>query len=211
MLGDGAVAVHPSDARYAPIVGKLCEIPVGPKEHRRLIPIITDEYPDPTFGSGAVKITGAHDFNDYQVARRNHIPLYRLMDGQAQMRADGEPYAIYAAQALEIAKSGHVPNEEEVDDINLVPDEYRGLDRHAARKLIVDAINAEGLAVTVRDAEGNDVPYVENKKIMQPFGDRSNVVIEPMLTDQWFVDAETMAKPAPAAVAEDGNRVVRSD
>jgi valyl-tRNA synthetase len=65
MLGDGAVAVHPSDERYAPIVGKLCEIPVGPKEHRRLIPIITDEYPDPDFGSGAVKITGAHDFNDY--------------------------------------------------------------------------------------------------------------------------------------------------
>jgi valyl-tRNA synthetase len=74
MLGDGAVAVHPSDERYAPIVGKLCEIPVGPKEHRRLIPIITDEYPDPDFGSGAVKITGAHDFNDYEVAKRNDIP-----------------------------------------------------------------------------------------------------------------------------------------
>ena len=208
MLGDGAVAVHPSDTRYAPIIGKLCEIPVGPKEHRRLIPIITDEYPDPAFGSGAVKITGAHDFNDYQVARRNHIPLYRLMDGQAQMRADGEPYAVYAAQALEIARSGHVPNEEEVDGINLVPDEYRGLDRYAARKLIVDAINAEGLAVTVRDAEGNDVPYVENKKIMQPFGDRSNVVIEPMLTDQWFVDAETMAQPALASVREERTRFV---
>ena len=64
MLGDGAVAVHLDDARYAPIVGKLCEIPVGPQAHRRLIPIITDEYPDPAFGSGAVKITGAHDFND---------------------------------------------------------------------------------------------------------------------------------------------------
>src|SRR5690606_237448 len=70
MLGDGAVAVHPSDARYAPIVGKLCEIPVGPKEHRRLIPIITDDYPDPAFGSGAVKITGAHDFNDRSEERR---------------------------------------------------------------------------------------------------------------------------------------------
>ena len=77
MLGDGAVAVHPSDARYAPIVGKLCEIPVGPKRHRRLIPIITDEYPDPDFGSGAVKITGAHDFNDYQVAKRHGIPSTR--------------------------------------------------------------------------------------------------------------------------------------
>lgn len=202
MLGDGAVAVHPTDERYAPIVGKLCEIPVGPKEHRRLIPIITDEYPEKDFGSGAVKITGAHDFNDYQVAKRNNIPLYRLMDTQAAMRADGEPYAVYAAQALEIAKSGHVPGEAEVDDINLVPDEYRGLDRYEARKRIVDAINAEGLAVTVKDAEGNDIPYVENKKVMQPFGDRSGVVIEPMLTDQWFADAKTLAKPAIASVRE---------
>ncbi|WP_395517171.1 valine--tRNA ligase [Pseudorhizobium flavum] len=208
MLGDGAVAVHPSDERYAAIVGKLCEIPVGPKEHRRLIPIITDEYPDPTFGSGAVKITGAHDFNDYQVARRNNIPLYRLMDTQARLREDGEPYAVYAARALEIAKSGELPTESEVDDINLVPDEYRGLDRYEARKRIVDAINAEGLAVTVKDAEGNDVPYVDNKKIMQPFGDRSNVVIEPMLTDQWFVDAETLAKPAIAAVREGRTKFV---
>ncbi|MEO0920561.1 MAG: class I tRNA ligase family protein, partial [Pseudomonadota bacterium] len=92
MLGDGAVAVHPSDERYAPIVGKLCEIPVGPKKHRRLIPIITDEYPDPDFGSGAVKITGAHDFNDYQVAKRGGIPMYRLMDTKASMRDDGAPY-----------------------------------------------------------------------------------------------------------------------
>lgn len=202
MLGDGAVAVNPSDERYKAIVGKLCEIPVGPKEHRRLIPIITDEYPDPTFGSGAVKITGAHDFNDYQVAKRNNIPLYRLMDTQAQLRADGEPYARCAELALQITRSGALPSEAEVDDINLVPEEYRGLDRYEARKRIVAAINAEGLAVTVKDAEGNDVPYVENKKIMQPFGDRSNVVIEPMLTDQWFVDAKTLAEPAMASVRE---------
>ncbi|MBO9098720.1 MULTISPECIES: valine--tRNA ligase [unclassified Rhizobium] len=202
MLGDGAVAVHPSDTRYAPIVGKLCEIPVGPKEHRRLIPIITDEYPEPDFGSGAVKITGAHDFNDYQVAKRNDIPLYRLMNGRAEMRDDGEPYAVCAAQAQAIARGGDMPTESEIDDINLVPEEYRGLDRLVARKRIVDAINAEGLAVTVKDAEGNDIPYVEAKKIMQPFGDRSNVVIEPMLTDQWFVDAKTLAGPAIASVRE---------
>jgi valyl-tRNA synthetase len=202
MLGDGAVAVHPSDERYAPIVGKLCEIPVGPKAHRRLIPIITDEYPDPAFGSGAVKITGAHDFNDYQVARRNGIPLYRLMDTRAAMRDDGEPYAVYAEQAMRIARTGELPGEEEVDGINLVPDEYRGLDRYEARRLIVEAINAEGLAVTTRDAEGNVVPLVENKKIMQPFGDRSGVVIEPMLTDQWFADAKTLAAPAIASVRE---------
>ncbi|WP_174801072.1 valine--tRNA ligase [Martelella limonii] len=202
MLGDGAVAVHPSDERYAPIIGKFCEIPVGPKEHRRLIPIITDEYPDKDFGSGAVKITGAHDFNDYQVARRNHIPLYRLMDTRAALRDDGEPYAVCAAQAMKIAKSGELPSEADVDDINLVPDEYRGLDRYAARQRIVDAINAEGLAVTVKDEEGNAVPFVENKKIMQPFGDRSGVVIEPMLTDQWFADAKTLAEPAIASVRE---------
>ena len=202
MLGDGAVAVHPSDERYAPIVGKLCEIPVGPKEHRRLIPIITDEYPDPDFGSGAVKITGAHDFNDYQVARRNHIPLYRLMTNTAAMRDDGEPYAVCAEQAVRIARTGELPDEGEVDAINLVPDEYRGLDRYEARKRIVEAINAEGLAVTVKDADGNGVPRVEAKKIMQPFGDRSGVVIEPMLTDQWFADAETLAKPAIASVRE---------
>ncbi|MGF9695319.1 valine--tRNA ligase [Rhizobium sp. 0TCS1.26] len=208
MLGDGAVAVNPKDERYQAIVGKLCEIPVGPKEHRRLIPIIADEYPDPAFGSGAVKITGAHDFNDYQVAKRNNIPLYRLMDGTAHLRDDGEPYAACAAQALAVARGGEVPSESEVDDINLVPDEYRGLDRLEARKRIVDAINAEGLSVTVKDAEGNDVPYVENKKIMQPFGDRSNVVIEPMLTDQWFVDAQTLAEPAIASVREGRTKFV---
>ncbi|MEX0409636.1 valine--tRNA ligase [Aquibium sp. LZ166] len=208
MLGDGAVAVHPSDERYAPIVGKLCEIPVGPKEHRRLIPIITDEYPDPAFGSGAVKITGAHDFNDYQVARRNGIPLYRLMDTKAAMRDDGEPYAVCAAAALEIARSGDLPSESDVDALNLVPDAYRGLDRYEARRLIVEAITMEGLAVSVTDADGNAVPLVESRKIMQPFGDRSGVVIEPMLTDQWFADAETLAKPAIASVREGRTKFV---
>jgi len=203
MLGDGAVAVHPDDERYASIVGALCEIPVGPKEHRRLIPIITDEYPDPDFGSGAVKITGAHDFNDYEVAKRNNIPLYRLMDMQAAMRSDGAPYATCASQAMAIARGGEMPGEAEVDAINLVPEEYRGLDRFEARKRVVEAITAEGLAVTVKDDEGNDIPLVENKKIQQPFGDRSHVVIEPMLTDQWFVKADVLAKEAIAAV-EDG-------
>lgn len=208
MLGDGAVAVHPDDERYRPIVGKLCEIPVGPKEHRRLIPIITDEYPDPAFGSGAVKITGAHDFNDYQVAKRNDIPLYRLMDSQAQMRTDGELYAEESAKAMKIARSGDLPGEAEVDGINLVPDEYRGLDRYDARQRIVDQINAEGLAVMRPDAEGNLVPYVESKKITQPFGDRSNVVIEPMLTDQWFADAKTLAEPAIASVRDGRTKFV---
>ncbi|MTH98000.1 valine--tRNA ligase [Roseibium sp. RKSG952] len=208
MLGDGAVAVHPDDERYKPIIGKLCEIPVGPKEHRRLIPIITDDYPDPDFGSGAVKITGAHDFNDYQVAKRNGIPLYRLMDNVAAMRADGAAYAECARQAQEIVETGDLPPEADVDAINLVPDEYRGLDRLQARTKVVEAINAEGLAVTIKDDEGNDIPYVESKKIMQPFGDRSNVVIEPMLTDQWFADAKTMAEPAIASVREGRTKFV---
>ncbi|QTN36224.1 valine--tRNA ligase [Cognatishimia activa] len=207
MLGDGAVAVHPSDERYAPIVGKLCEIPVGPKEHRRLIPIITDEYPDPDFGSGAVKITGAHDFNDYQVAKRGGIPMYRLMDTKGAMRADGAPYSDEAVKAQAHAKGAEF-TENEVDAINLVPDDIRGLDRFEARKLVVQQITDEGLAVmtteTSTDEDGNEVttsvPMVENKPIMQPFGDRSKVVIEPMLTDQWFVDAEKVVGPALDAV-----------
>ncbi|MEL6857903.1 MAG: valine--tRNA ligase [Pseudomonadota bacterium] len=209
MLGDGAVAVHPSDERYAPIVGKLCEIPVGPKEFRRLIPIITDEYPDPDFGSGAVKITGAHDFNDYQVAKRGGIPMYALMDDKGYMRADGEDYAAVAEVAQRIAEGKEDFDEAKIAAMNLVPDQYRGLERFEARNAVVADITAEGNAVMIADPKHKDeetdaplIPYVENKKIMQPFGDRSGVVIEPMLTDQWFVDAETLAKPAIAAVRE---------
>ena len=232
MLGDGAVAVHPSDERYAPIVGKLCEIPVGPKEHRRLIPIITDEYPDPTFGSGAVKITGAHDFNDYAVAKRGDIPCYRLMDTRAQMRGDGVPYAEAAeiagrmSRAWLVAKGYATPgfveqpftlSEAEIDALNLVPDELRGLDRYEARKRVVEAITAEGLAVTVlkksvdkeTGAEHLErVPYVEAKPIMQPFGDRSKVVIEPMLTDQWFVDTARIVEPALEAVRTGRTKII---
>jgi len=205
MLGDGAVAVNPSDERYAPIVGKLCEIPVGPKEHRRLIPIITDEYPDPTFGSGAVKITGAHDFNDYQVAKRARLPMYRLMDTRARMRADGADYETCARRAMEISK-GAAFTEAEVDTLNLIPDNLRGLDRMDARKIVVEEINAEGLAVMIANPKAGEegqpdlIPYVEAKPIMQPFGDRSKVVIEPMLTDQWYVDAEKVVGPALDAV-----------
>ena len=229
----GRLRFIPDDERYAPIVGKLCEIPVGPKEHRRLIPIITDEYPDPDFGSGAVKITGAHDFNDHAVAKRGGIPMYRLMDTQAKMRpkTDGLPYAECAAEAQRIAEGAEF-TESSVDALNLVPDDLRGLDRFEARACVVEQITAEGLAVMV--AEGDPrlgksgrkevpdqvrdgqqetpapdtdpgprlVPLVENKPIMQPYGDRSKVVIEPMLTDQWFVDAEKLAGPALEAVRD---------
>jgi len=208
MLGDGAVAVHPEDARYAPIVGKLCEIPVGPKEHRRLIPIITDEYPDPDFGSGAVKITGAHDFNDYGVAKRNGIPCYRLMDTKAAMRTDGGAYAKDAAIAQEVAAGKRTLDEAETDALNLVPDDLRGLDRYEARKRVVAQITDEGNAVMTTDEKGTPIPLVEAKTIMAPYGDRSKVVIEPMLTDQWFVDAETLAKPAIEAVRDGTTRFV---
>ncbi len=219
MLGDGAVAVHPDDERYAPIVGKLCEIPVGPKEHRRLIPIITDEYPDMNFGSGAVKITGAHDFNDYQVAKRAGLPMYRLMDTKGAMRSDGLSYQDSALLAAEIL-AGKPFTEQEVDTINLVPDHLRGLDRFEARKTVIEEINAEGLAVMttvtrkVKDEDGNEsdvtetVPYVEDKPIMQPFGDRSKVVIEPMLTDQWYVDAEKVVGPALDAVRSGKTKIM---
>jgi valyl-tRNA synthetase len=208
MLGDGAVAVHPSDERYASIVGKLCEIPVGPKEFRRLIPIITDEYPDKDFGSGAVKITGAHDFNDYQVAKRGGIPMFNLMDTKAAMRTDGKPYAEEAAVAQAIANGTQEFDEAMIAAMNLVPEEYRGMDRFEARKKVVQDITDEGLAVmvpvTTTDDEGEEttalIPYVENKPIMQPFGDRSKVVIEPLLTDQWFVDTDQIVGPALDAV-----------
>jgi valyl-tRNA synthetase len=210
MLGDGAVAVNPRDERYAPIVGKLCEIPVGPKEHRRLIPIITDDYPDMEFGSGAVKITGAHDPNDYLVAKRAGIPLYNLMDTKAAMRADGRGYAEEASTALRIARGEEDFDEAKIAAMNLVPDDYRGLDRFKARKKVIADITAEGLAVmtqeTFKDDDGNEatrsVPLVENKPIMQPFCDRSKVVMEPMLTDQWFVDASKIVGPALDSVRD---------
>jgi valyl-tRNA synthetase len=164
MLGDGAVAVHPSDKRYAPIVGKRVLLPLAD----RYIPIITDEYPDPDFGSGAVKITGAHDFNDYQVARRHNLPMYQLMDEQARMKAS-----------------------------DIMPAKYVGMDRYVARKAVVEDIEAIGL-----------LDRIETKTIQQPFGDRSNVVVEPYLTDQWFMDMRAMADRALQAVREGETQIV---
>jgi valyl-tRNA synthetase len=158
MLGDGAVAVHPSDARYKNLIGKLVRLPIA----ERHIPIIADEYPDPEFGTGAVKITGAHDFNDFEVARRNNIPLIVLMDKKARMISTPE---------------------------NNVPERYQGKDRFKAREMVLQEIEELGFY------RGK-----EDKVIPQPFGDRSNVVIEPMLTEQWYVNAAELAKPAIAAV-----------
>ena len=168
MLGDGAVAVHPSDERYKQIIGKKLHLPLCD----RLIPIIEDEYPDPNFGSGAVKITGAHDFNDYAVAKRNNIPLYPLLDTKGNLRDDN---------SLE----------------NTVPEKYKGLDRFVAREHIVTDMNALNLTIKIED-----------KKIMQPIGDRSKVVIEPMLTNQWFVDTKKIVQPAIDAVKAGETRII---
>ena len=168
MLGDGAVAVHPSDERYKQIIGKKLHLPLCD----RLIPIIEDEYPDPNFGSGAVKITGAHDFNDYAVAKRNNIPLYPLLDTKGNLRDDN---------SLE----------------NTVPERYKGLDRFVARERIVTDMNALNLTIKIED-----------KKIMQPIGDRSKVVIEPMLTNQWFVDTKKIVQPAIDAVKVGETRII---
>ena len=212
MLGDGAVAVHPSDARYAPIVGKMVHLPLCD----RLIPIITDEYPDPNFGSGAVKITGAHDFNDYQVAKRSNLPFYRLLDTRGHMRDDGPTYAEAVAQARAIGQ-GQAASEAEIDTLNLVPEKYRGLDRFTARAELIKDITAAGLAVTLLVKEidpetGSEhlrlEPVVEAKKIMQPFGDRSKVVIEPMLTDQWFVDTQKVVGPALEAMRSGVTKII---
>jgi valyl-tRNA synthetase len=158
MLGDGAVAVHPSDERYKKLVGKMVRLPIA----ERLIPIIADEYPDPEFGTGAVKITGAHDENDFHVAKRNNIPLIMLMDKKARMISTPE---------------------------NNVPKHYDGLDRYKARELVLKEIEELGFY------RGK-----EDKIIAQPHGDRSGVVIEPMLTTQWYVNAAELAKQAITAV-----------
>ncbi|MGE0741800.1 MAG: valine--tRNA ligase [Hyphomonadaceae bacterium] len=186
MLGDGAVAVHPSDKRYAPIVGKKVLLPLAD----RYIPIITDEYPDPDFGSGAVKITGAHDFNDYKVARAHNLPLIVLFDSKGRLKIDD--FQDYSWGHTAPNEAGVALADEPLEGLSaedVIPAKYRGLDRFEARKQIVADLDERGLLIKV-----------ENKKIMQPFGDRSNVVIEPMLTDQWYVNAGELAKDAIAAV-----------
>ena len=169
MLGDTGVAVHPEDARYAGLVGKLVELPIV----GRRVPVVADEYANPEKGSGAVKITPAHDFNDFEVGKRaGHAPLNILTAVAAIV--DG-------AQA----------------DAAGIPAELRGLDRFKAREAVVAAFEAAGL-----------LERIEDLKIEQPFGDRSGVVIEPWMTDQWYVDAGTLAKPARAAVEDGRTRFV---
>lgn len=154
MLGDTCVAVHPSDGRYQHLIGKTINLPLCDRE----IPIIADDYVDPEFGTGCVKITPAHDFNDYDVGQRHDMPLINIFTVDASI------------------------NDE-------MPKAYRGLDRVEARKQIVSDLDALGLLVKVED-----------HRLMIPRGDRSGVIIEPLLTDQWFVKAKPLAEPAIEAV-----------
>ncbi|MGH8034029.1 MAG: valine--tRNA ligase, partial [Lysobacterales bacterium] len=157
LLGDTAVAVHPDDERYAGLIGKHLRLPLCD----RAIPIIADEYVDPEFGSGCVKITPAHDFNDSDIGKRHNLPLINVLNPDATLNENA-------------------------------PEAYRGLDRFKARAKIVADLTELGL-----------LDRVEDHRLMIPRGDRSNAVVEPYLTDQWYVKVGTLAKPAITAV-EDG-------
>ena len=174
MLGDSAVAVNPEDERYQALIGKFVELPlVG-----RRIPIIADDYCDPEFGTGCVKMTPAHDFNDYEVGKRHSLPLINVLDKNAAVLARAQVFNI----------DGSV---NDAIDATL-PEAYAGLDRFDARKKIVEDFDALGL-----------LEKIEPHALKVPKGDRSGVVIEPWLTDQWYVSTKPLAEPAIAAV-EDG-------
>jgi valyl-tRNA synthetase len=169
MLGDSAVAVHPGDERYTHLVGKHAILPlVG-----RKIPVVADEYSDPEKGSGAVKVTPAHDFNDFEIGRRHNLPQISVLDQEGRLALVGnEDY-------LRGLPEGSSQLAEELD----------GVDRFAARKQILARLEDFGF-----------LERVEPNTHMVPHGDRSGVIIEPFLTDQWYVDAKTMAQPAISAV-----------
>ncbi len=154
MLGDTAVAVHPDDERYQAFIGKDIKLPIT----GRLIPIIADDYVDPEFGTGCVKITPAHDFNDYDMGKRHNLPMINILTDDAKINDEA-------------------------------PEQYRGLDRFVARKQMVADLDDSGILVKV-----------DEHKLKVPRGDRSGAVIEPYLTDQWYVAVESLAKPAIEAV-----------
>jgi valyl-tRNA synthetase len=162
MLGDTAVAVHPDDARYRHVIGKSVHLPLA----ERFIPVIADESVDPEFGTGCVKITPAHDFNDYEVGLRHSLPLLSVFDTHAKLNAE-------------------------------VPERYRGLDRFVARKRIVDDLQAAGLL----DGTDDHVSTI-------PRGDRSGAILEPLLTDQWYVRTAPLAEKAITVVEQGRIRFV---
>ncbi|MDB5535853.1 MAG: valine--tRNA ligase, partial [Devosia sp.] len=171
MLGDSGIAVHPEDERYASLVGKFVDLPlVG-----RRIPIVADEYADPTLGTGAVKITPAHDFNDFEVGVRNKLEQINVFTTNGSI----------------------VLNE-------FIPAAYRGMDRFVARKAIV-----ANLTALAEENPTRGLDHIEDKKIMVPHDEKSKlVVIEPFLTDQWWVKADVLAQPAMASVREGRTKFV---
>ncbi|RLA03429.1 MAG: valine--tRNA ligase [Gammaproteobacteria bacterium] len=154
MLGDQAVAIHPEDSRYQHLLGKMIKLPLTDRE----IPIIADDYVDMEFGTGCVKITPAHDFNDYEMGKRHQLPMLNILTVNAEINDNG-------------------------------PEKYQGMDRFVARKQIIADLEQQDL-----------LDKIQPHKLMVPRGDRSNAIIEPLLTDQWYVDAKVLAKPAIEAV-----------
>ena len=169
MLADMAVAVHPTDERYATLIGRQIRLPIT----GRLVPIVADEHADPELGSGAVKITPGHDFNDFEVVRRAGIAAADMLN-----MLDADAHVVQTADGL-------------------VPGDLLGLDRFEARRAIVARLEADGV-----------LERVEDRTIATPFGDRSGVVIEPRLTEQWYVDAATLAKGPIEAVRDGRIKVV---
>ncbi|WP_417536008.1 valine--tRNA ligase [Methylophaga sp.] len=171
MLGDTGVAVNPEDPRYKDLIGKEILLPLV----NRRIPIVGDEHADMEKGTGAVKVTPAHDFNDYEVGKRCGLPMINIFTLNADVR--------------DVPQIFHTDGSANTDIEASIPEAYRGLERFAARKAIVADFDAAGLLEEIKDHD-----------LTVPYGDRGGVVIEPMLTDQWYVDAKTLAKPAIEAV-----------
>ncbi|MGN7161385.1 valine--tRNA ligase [Sphingomonas sp. SAFR-052] len=179
MLADMAVAVHPDDARYTALIGKQVRLPIT----GRLIPIVADEHADPELGSGAVKITPGHDFNDFEVGRRAGIEARDMLN-----MLDAKAHIVQTADGL-------------------IPEELLGLSSAEARKAVVARLKDEGVLIPHVDKDGGEHD-AEPRTIQTPYGDRSGVVIEPWLTDQWYVDAATLAKPAIEAVRSGAVKIV---
>ncbi len=171
MLGDTGVAVNPEDPRYKDLIGKDILLPLVD----RRIPIVADEHADMDKGTGAVKVTPAHDFNDYEVGKRCQLPMINILTFNADIR--------------DVAQVFNTDGSVNTDVNASIPEKYRGMERFAARREIVADFDAAGLLEDIKDHD-----------LTVPYGDRGGVVIEPMLTDQWYVDAKTMAKPAIDAV-----------
>ena len=170
LLGDMALAVNPSDERFVHLIGKNASIPLC----NRLVPIVADDYVDPEFGTGVVKITPGHDFNDYELGKRHGLH----MDDSLQCHA-GDEVAFAPISILD----------KKVEIVGVAPKKFHGMDRFEARKSILKDLDKEKLLVSEEEYEST-----------LPYGDRSDQILEPLLTDQWYVDAKTLAKPAIEAV-----------